>query len=86
MSMNSSGRGCRSKSHRDTFPIYEALPRAVRDKIKIARTDLCCGCLRNKLRRYGIDFVLDNLDNERRFRREKRGREVWYVPELDLRP
>jgi hypothetical protein len=66
--------------------IYDSLPREIRDKLKISRNNLCAGCVRNSLRRYGLDDELRSLDIERRFRREKRGRESWLIPEEDLKP
>ena len=80
------GRGCRSKSHwRDKWEIYDSLPREVRDKLKIARSNLCVGCIRNKLRRDGLEAVLKELDFQRRLCREKRGREIVLYLEPDLK-
>jgi hypothetical protein len=82
-----SGPGCRSPSHyKDRWAIYDSLPREVRDQLKIARDNLCVGCVRNMLRREGLTTALMRLDRWRRMRREKRGREIWYVPEEDLKP
>jgi hypothetical protein len=90
MSINSAGRGCRLKSHAGDpahrMAIYDSLPREVRDKVKIARSSLCCGCIRNQLRREGLEAVLQDLDWASRFEKEKRGREVWYVPREELKP
>jgi hypothetical protein len=87
MSINSTGPGCRSKSHATHhMAIYDSLPREVRDKLKIANGNLCAGCIRNQLRRFGLDYLLSNLDFSRRFEREKRGREVSYVRREDLKP
>lgn len=86
MSGNSSGSGCRNRSHNGRgIEIYDALPREVRDKLKVARSNLCPGCVRNRLRREGLEATLRDLDFERRRRREKQGREVSYVLEEDLR-
>ncbi len=89
MGANASGPGpsCRGRNHYGkSMAIYDDLPREVRDKIKIAPTDLCCVCIRNKLRRSDLDVVLSDLDFQRRYRREKRGREVWKVPQPELKP
>jgi hypothetical protein len=87
MSINSTGRGCRSKSHAaHHMAIYDSLPREVRDKLKIANGNLCAGCIRNQLRRFGLDYLLSNLDFSRRFEREKRGRALSYVRREDLKP
>ena len=87
MSGNASGPGCRSRAHcGKSMTFYDDLPREVRDKIKSAPTAICCGCVRNKLRRLGLDNVLSDLDFQRRRRKEKRGREVWYVLQPELKP
>lgn len=87
MSGNASGPGCRSRAHfGKSMKIHHGLPREVRDKIKIAHTDLCSGCIRNKLRRLGFDPVLSDLDIQRRRKKEKRGREIWYVLQPELKP
>jgi hypothetical protein len=57
MSGNAIGRGCRTKSqHRDRWAIYEELPRELRDKLKIAKDNLCARCFRNELRRSGLKW------------------------------
>jgi hypothetical protein len=87
MSGNAIGRGCRTKSqHRDRWAIYEELPRELRDKLKIAKDNLCARCFRNELRRSGLKWVLAQLDMGRRARPERRGREVVYVLTESLRP
>ena len=90
MSVNSTGRGCRRRAHQGDaahrMAIYDSLPREIRDELKIARNNLCAGCIRNELRWRGLERVLDSLDLERRYVHEKRGSEAWLVPEEDLRP
>ena len=86
---NVSGPGCKAKAHSGLakqMEIYDGLPRKVRDKLKIARSNLCTGCVRNSLKRLGLEAELVSLDIERRFRREKRGRKLWLVPEPELKP
>jgi hypothetical protein len=79
--------GCRSRPHwRDRWAIYDALPAEVRDRLKIARADLCAGCIRNRLRKQGLKAVLHGLDFWRTHDRECRDREVWLVPREELRP
>jgi hypothetical protein len=69
MSSNGCRFGCRRKGHRGTaahrMAIYDSLPREVRDKIKIANSPLCCGCIRADLRRDGLEAVLRELDIRR---------------------
>ena len=84
---NTSGWHCRSRAHAGrSQEIYDALPREVRDRIKIAKTKVCCGCIRNRLRRVGLETLLAEMDRSRRIEREKRGREIWYVPRPEIRP
>jgi hypothetical protein len=88
-SINATGAGCRSKSHggdaAHRMAIYDSLPHEVRDKVKIASESLCCGCIRNLLRRQGLEATLKRLDTWRRFHREKEGREVVYIWREDLK-
>jgi hypothetical protein len=86
MSVNSGGAGCRSRAHNDDMAIYDTLPHEIRDKLKIAKDNLCSGCIRNQLRRDGFDFTATMLDFHRRRRAERRGREVVYVIEEELKP
>jgi hypothetical protein len=84
--INSSGRGCRGKGHHHKrWDFYESLPREIRDELKIARSSICAGCVWNQLRRDGLQRSLKDLCRHRRYRREKVGREVWLIPEEELR-
>jgi hypothetical protein len=73
MSNASGGRRCRTRSHwSNSLGIYESLPREVRDKLKIAKGNVCAGCIRAKLKRYGLEQTLRDLDSARRIEKEKR--------------
>jgi hypothetical protein len=94
MSTNSSGRGCRSRAHWDAWAIYESLPREIRDALKIAESNLCCGCVRNHLRRYqkrwgpqtALQRMLADMARWRRTEVVREGRENHYYLREDLRP
>jgi hypothetical protein len=98
VSVNSTRSGCRLKSHQGDaahrMAVYDSLPREIRDRVKIARTSLCCGCVRNELRQLqrlvgtnaGLEQMLQRLDISRCMEPERHGPEVWYVPREDLRP
>jgi hypothetical protein len=83
--MNGTGHGCRRKAHH-SIEIYDALPRPIRDRLKIARTNLCPGCVRARLRKEGLQRLLHDLDFFRLVEPERHGREVWLVPREELRP
>lgn len=86
--MNSRGRhGCRIKAHAaKRWEIYDSLPREVRDRLKIDKNNLCAGCIRVRIRREGLETVLEDLDTWRRLRRERQDGELCYVPDEELRP
>jgi hypothetical protein len=95
MSINVTGRGCRlTHGHQADLDIYETLPREVRDALKIAESNLCCGCVRNSLRRFqrwygpeeGLQMKLRELERWRRTEAVREGRHnVYYIRE-DLKP
>ena len=82
--------GCRARAHSGDLAarmaLYDSLPPAIRDALKLARSNLCVACIRNRLRREGEAATLQHLEFERRARREKVGRDLVLIAEEDLRP
>ena len=70
---NAAGSSCHTRSRwgRSLEEIYNALPREIRDRIKITKSNVCAGCIRAKLRRNGLEHTLKRLDEARRCEREK---------------
>jgi hypothetical protein len=84
---NATGSGCRLKNHAyDRMATYDSLPREIRDKLKIANSNICARCIGNRLRREGLDATLEHLDRTRHYHKERMGREVIYVWREDLKP
>lgn len=90
MSINPTGRGCRTKSHwgdaAHRMAIYDSVPREVRDQLKIAKVNACAGWIRNELRRDGLEAVVKRLETNRHYHPEREGREVVYYWGEDLKP
>ena len=84
---NATGAGCGTRAHwGKSLQIYDALPREIRDRLKIARSNVCAGCVRARLKREGLEATLRQLDQARRLERVRHGREVWWQAVEDLRP
>ena len=84
------GPDCHSGAPARDLSTYDKLPLRIRDKLKIARDNMCAGCVRLMLRRVGIEATAAWLDHERLFRQAwaRRGDRLLEVliREEELRP
>ena len=84
------GPDCHSGAHARDLAIYDKLPVEIRDRLRRARDHLCSGCIRNMLRRVGIEATVAYLDHERQFRQcwARRGDRLiqTQIREEELRP
>jgi hypothetical protein len=61
MSVNAAGRGCTRHSPADPMRIYDRLPPEVRRAVQLYPVNLCVSCVASKVRRHGVEWVLERL-------------------------
>ena len=82
--------GCDARSHRRDMAAYDRLHSELRDRLRRSRDNLCSHCVRQMLRRQGLEQTLKWLDFERTHRAafvRHRGRVLQIqVREPELKP
>jgi hypothetical protein len=79
------GEFCSARSHARDLPIYDQLPLDVRDRLKVARTNLCAACIARMARR-DLAATLQWLDHERTHRQVQTRTGTFQLAEEELRP